>query len=606
MLEKAGIPIAIIFILALIAAGAMTCNFVNYSVIPPREIEITSEVEPPPPPGDWIPLITNPRAILVLDVSGSMGITSTPSDPDRLQAVAALQFYDTYLKISREVLDGKNKAGVAVVLFGTVAQTIDWEGRGGDFLEVTEGNQGLFQDVVFHYLGTPKTWEGGTKDDPRRSQDTDYATALDALNRLVANADSPPAVIFMTDGKLDPHACFTPLLDQAARSRLATCSGRGRAPEKLSANSRPLIFNRRSGDNPLSKVHLPDTIDPTTGVTQRVRRLLARRFPVPMHGTAQSGSTAPLAWFPIFLDINASSEDLAQVSTMLDCDASSRRYWELPEGIIHCRTAGDMVRQYVAVLARWFRMVELPLAPGETRFQIPANTQAIALQVESDSPLTSLTLVKDGRETELTGRGRFWGGVVADNCAGQWTFKTGGAGRLISSIYVRPRYDWVLSAPKVCSYTAPTDADEDEPRKAQEAHLYLCRISDATEVEGSGVYPNLPERLPGQIRFANGDRFPIAFSHGSGGESDKRQPTYMAAIPVEGAFEGPARLTIDLRSLRERNIPLREVELTFDLEIAPHNRLIVLDYRGQRSDQIKLDKIPRAPGWAWTLRELFP
>ena len=65
-----------------------------------------------------------------------MGLTGRPSDPDRLQTVATLRFFDTYLKISQEILAEDNEAGIAVVLFGTVAQTIDWD-DGALFLPVT-------------------------------------------------------------------------------------------------------------------------------------------------------------------------------------------------------------------------------------------------------------------------------------------------------------------------------------------------------------------------------------------------------------------------------------------------------------------------------------
>ena len=65
-------------------------------------------------PTPELPQVSAPHAILVLDVSGSMGLTGRPSDPERLQTVATLRFFDTYLKIAQEVLAEDDAAGIAV------------------------------------------------------------------------------------------------------------------------------------------------------------------------------------------------------------------------------------------------------------------------------------------------------------------------------------------------------------------------------------------------------------------------------------------------------------------------------------------------------------
>lgn len=593
MLEKAGSIVAGLFGLALVSTIALTAHFVNYSVVPPTDLKKSSSVLPPSVPQPWVPRLTAPRAVLVLDVSGSMGITRNPSDPERLQAVAALQFFDTYLKMSHEVLEPDDKAQVAVVLFGTVAQVIDWDGKGARFLDVSEESRALYERVIVRYLGLPSAWGGRRGEDPRRAKDTDYAAALEVVEALVAGSPSPPAIVFMTDGKPSPHPCYTPPGAVGTGARRTACGEPESVPSLLSATAMPTVFIREAEQGASQAFAAVDTAALAAGIMDRVARLSGLRFPVSSHGAAAPSSSGPVAWFPIFLDVNARLEDLAAVSRMLGGAVANREYWGLTEGVIHCRTAGDMVGQYVTALARWMRMVELPLTAGTTHFQIPAQTQAIAIQVESDVPLNSLYLVRGELRVPLTGRGRFWGGVVTADCSGEWTIVPESGGIRAATVFIRPRFDWVLSAPAVCI--------DDSTMPPAQAHLYLCTTEDGAVVAGTSVFGDLPESLPGNLVMTDGTRRPLRFQLAPGVESGP-SPTYTADIQLRATPEGSGTIIVELGELRRRQVPLRTLELTRPVEIAASARLVLRDSRNRRLGGIELVRVPKAPDWAQSFR----
>ena len=107
-----------IFAVALLSAGVLAFHFLRTPVAPPSDAEPITALPAPPPPAPWLPRLAEPRAVLVLDVSGSMGVVSRPSDGQRLQTVAALRFFDTYARMWGEVSGDDGGAGIGVQLAG--------------------------------------------------------------------------------------------------------------------------------------------------------------------------------------------------------------------------------------------------------------------------------------------------------------------------------------------------------------------------------------------------------------------------------------------------------------------------------------------------------
>ena len=139
-----------------------------------------------------------------------------------------------------------------------------------------------------------------------------------AVEELVDGLTTPPAVLFMTDGMMVIHPCFTPLLDADARSGLRGCRGGIVAQPRLSATELSAIFNRRDGERPINKVDVPANVDPQAEFLQQMQRLMARRFPDPGGGSSGLEQQAPLAWFPMHLDIRGRDYDQREVGRLLD------------------------------------------------------------------------------------------------------------------------------------------------------------------------------------------------------------------------------------------------------------------------------------------------
>jgi hypothetical protein len=576
-----------IFALALLSAGVLAFHFLRTPVAPPSDAEPITALPAPQPPAPSLPRLAEPRAVLVLDVSGSMGVVSRPSDGQRLQTVAALRFFDTYARMWDEVSAGDGSAGIAVVLYGTVAQTIDWSGDGELFLPVTDTNRKRFSDALVRYLGRPLAWGGDPGEDPRRAQDSDFAAALDAVAGLVADAPSPPAVLFMTDGPMDPHPCFTPLLSDAERERYRSCSRRGTVPEQLAAVGGPPVFDRRAGEEPINKTDMPPNVDIDAGVAARLTRLLQARFPV------AGDELAPLAWFPLYLDTRPWRSDLGAVSRMLSGDDANARFWGTEEGVSHCRSAEELVSQFGAAFARWFHMSALTVTQGGMRFRVPDDTRAIAVQVTSDAPLKSLRLVRGDRAVDLGGRGRFWAGVLADDSAGDWLLVPVGGNVIDTSVHLEPSYGWTLAVPEICRQGSGGELPE--------ARLYMCRYADNAAVAGSQMYGNLPAQLPGSIRRDTGETLPLDFALVTG-SGEGAQATYVADLPVARLSEGPALVTVRLDTLQSLGIPVGDSAQTRQVAVEALTRLAVTDAQGRRLPGFKLEGVPHAPGWTAAFR----
>ncbi len=61
-----------IFAVALLSAGVLAFHFLRTPVEPQSNAEPITALPAPPPPAPWLPRLAEPRAVLVLDVSGSI------------------------------------------------------------------------------------------------------------------------------------------------------------------------------------------------------------------------------------------------------------------------------------------------------------------------------------------------------------------------------------------------------------------------------------------------------------------------------------------------------------------------------------------------------
>ena len=98
MKERAGIFTLILFVLAVLITGILTLHFTGYTARSTQSALLPTEIPPASIPAPWLPRFTSPTAVLVLDVSGSLGIVRQPADPDDFRLT--LEFIRHMIKAS--------------------------------------------------------------------------------------------------------------------------------------------------------------------------------------------------------------------------------------------------------------------------------------------------------------------------------------------------------------------------------------------------------------------------------------------------------------------------------------------------------------------------
>lgn len=551
------VTFGIIGLLALVAASISTCQAIRYTTTsPPQNLEPIHNVGTDLP---QLSRLSEPRAILILDISVSM--REKNSDPEHFQTEAVVQFFDLYARLATEI---KEPSAIAVVLFGTIAQVIDWGPAGGEFLSATASNQALFRQTIEHYLGTP-----GQKgqDDPRKGQDTDYLQALGELDRLLAGLHSPPAVIFMTDGRPAIHPLFSPLTPDANQA-LATFGARQLRQRyrdgefrKVPAGTTGKIFNRSTDfqlrDGPVIRHLNPpqERIDQT--IREKVSTLIRRDF------TLDGDRQVPMVWAPLFLAQGEAFQSEPQVRSLLTPSNRSKKYWDLPDTLIACDDPQNLPRQFVQILGRWMRMREVQIAPLSRQILIPTQTQAFALQIETSSPLEAGWVSHNGTQSPLVGRATTWANVFSGGCEGTWHFP---AESLVSGgrYFLRPRFDWALHVPQRAS-GAPG-------RQEQQIEIFLMSLETGQPVAFDEVLPNLPEELSAEVQGDEGPKSPLILRKQSSAENPGA-PAYRGALVIPPNATMKVSVKISLQPLQNLGYDFGRDTLERIVSIRPYLHL---------------------------------
>lgn len=534
-----GITIAVLLLLVIVSALALTMHGVSYLhtevVAVPTN---TPPARPPPPP--QLERMSAPRAVLILDVSGSMGLGKDASDPEHLQTEAVLQFQRIFTALSKETLEEDEVAGTAVILFAAEPRAIRWPGTADPFLPATEANLPLFRRVMEDHLGVVG------KREPRRGKRTDYVRALDALADVLEKVDQrsgPPAIVFMTDGLPDP--------------------------------------------TPPAEGEPPTDAEIDAAIRQRVTALLARQYAVP------GGQRAlPAVWAPVLLNRSADEstrKGLRQrVRATLAASSASARAWSLRDPLLECETPGGLVRDFVDVLSSWFGLLPVPVQDGG--FVVARDTRAFAVLAVAPKDVRGVTISGPCGDKALVGHRRHWGGVIAgESCTGRWRVAAGQQGSVKDiEVRARPRHEWVLAAPErhvvVQGGAAPL------------AELHLCRIG-GRRCETQGVFPDLPATLSGTFSIAGKAR-PLTFElQRSADEQGGVGPRYRTSLPVAAGDTGEARVVADLRGMRAAGMVVRTERLERTLRLEPGVALEVVGPDGQTTAAVDVRDLPLLPSW---------
>lgn len=576
-MKKGLVFLAALGLLALIGAISLQVRAISYireiqqdtpQVIPEEEISCEPIVE----------RLRSPHAILVLDVSGSM----TDSDPTHLQTEAVLRFFEVYRDLSSEVLDHGDTPYLAVVLFSTIPQLIDWTGRGNPWLAVTSESTKTLSTVIDAYLGS-----AGRKEDPRLGQDTDHLAALEVVDELCKPLQSPPAILFMTDGIYELHPLFSPIVGNAKRQELGSdlspdvldACMRARQGEYryLPANLSQGVFNR--GDHLVPPFELPEEIAETvpSRISEAKKRILDRRF----YLSDLNPRVGPL-WAPVFLSRSETDENIESDIRSVLSGSDDPGVWKGQSPFIRCSNPEALVGEFVGVVARWFRLFKKDIADGCSSIQIPAQTQAFAVHLETRRSANHFRIRSSSTKTNLSGRGHVWSGVARG--AGLFSFETDGGEIRGGTLYLRPRHDWALVTPAWFEVSGGTDT--------LDVKIFLVSLEEDCPVHVSDVFDVAPGSLPAEIRLGPRSFNSNLIKTDREDEGIETSPSYAASIPIEQTSTGEVHIRVDLKPLRNHDITTLSEELEHTLSARPRTRLLITDSNG-RETAINLKGIPR-------------
>lgn len=468
-------------LLALVSAGVLTVSTLKQGTTAATAGQPV--VRPPDlPPQKYF---DNPLVILALDVSGSM----RTSDAEHRQTEAVRQFLRMYHVMVRDALPPGGRARLAVVLFSTGAQVLQWPSGSGqwtDFLALPESPaefDGAVRDRLIPFLGVPG------QPDPRNGAHTDFAALLRVLENLMGHirGGNPPCVVVMSDGADEP---FVPFIASDLRQRekalgnlvaevekrIATDYGDG-SPElrKAQAAGKDFMARAAAPPNPTrSRENLwdpPQQFDDALGdelapylrkasrhddpeklwqsrrpeLLVQLRRLASRDFSV---GSGPTGETVPFMVRFVYLGSEADQR---------------RRFKELADGVapdlpvryqrdlfVACRSAGELPVAYMNALSDWLMLESRELSPGQAEIAVPEETgglgivlrarpdaKGVALRSPAGTTLEPTAVAGDGRENS-------WVFVASKPEPGLWRLSPADAA-LGGKLYARRRFAWAFS-----------------------------------------------------------------------------------------------------------------------------------------------------------------
>jgi hypothetical protein len=547
--------------LALVLAGAAAVQVTTVRYLHPVEVLSPSISEYEAVKLPRLERLRMPHAILVLDVSGSM----QTSDPKRWQALAVEQFYTAYRDLAREITPPGEPARIAVILFSTLAQVMDWDGTGMPWLEVSRDNSDRFFSAV-------RAGIGSASKDARSGQDTDYLAALTEVARLADGLPSPPAVIFVTDGGNEPHGLFTPALTRAERERLfPEAIKASRLLDDIEAGRYRYLrlpgasaFDRRQFGLGQRQLHGELLERTRRAAGDALTALQTQRF-----WLSEEHPATPLFWLPVFLDAGAEPAGEIDVRELLVGHAANGA-WDAKPDFLVCRDARDLSGQFISALAAWLRMARREVEPMAGGVQVPADSLAFALSVETERAGSHFDLVSGNRRLPLTGRDGVWAGVSPGG--GEWRFETDGRSVRGGMMFYRPRYRWILHAPRLQTVDGQSDTIPVE--------LYLLSIENGKPVVAATVYSEFPAELPVRAIFQP-DGQTISFRLARAEVS--ADAAYRGWLPLNGRMSGSSEITVDLSELARHGIAVESQTLFHRVELRSALRATVTTADGKPS-----------------------
>lgn len=528
--------------------------------------------------------LEEPYAVLVLDVSASMMKT----DPKHLQTEAIFHFWNIYKKLSKSILDKNNTAHLAVILFSTVAQTVDWKGDGNPWLPVKDENDEILMHMSSTYLGA-----GNKEDDPRVGFNTDHLAAFIEINKLTHNISTPPVVVLVTDGIFEPHPVFNSIRPLNEREKnfpdlykhfeqqiKINCS---KELNLLSFKDEKKIFDAKFRGSKLLTQHkeTQEIIDEYKKAIQSEKKLLFNQ----LFSKNELISNINLQWTPIILSSEMSDKIRDEMGELLVNEENSTQNFQSTP---HCQDVGAMTFRFIESLTKWLQLVEFEIEPSENNLQIPLSTSTFAVLLKTEKENGGVRLYNaNGDSLELSGQRGFWSGVVSGG--GLWSVDSQ-CGRIVEGkVYIKPIHEWMLGVP---SFVPSGEKDASVLLK-----VFLVDTLKRKKVNIDDVFQAFPKSLKVIIKNAEGEVIKsdmLVYDFDSKSSDDFT--VYSGSILFDRVQRASYNIEIDLVPLKQFNIPIISQKLTGSIRAIPRMGLIIQDEHGEWGG-IKIDGVSRDVEW---------
>jgi hypothetical protein len=279
----------------------------------------------------------------------------------------------------------------------------------------------------------------------------------------------------------------------------------------------------------------------------------------------------PMIWTPLYL-----GKDQSRLQTIKDVledhSISSRAAWNF-SGVVNCRSAHDLAPEFVAVLARWMRLQEMPIAKGARAFFVPEETQAFAIAVITEKPVEALAMVQGQETLVLSGRGDVWAGVGSKD--GEWLFSGKTPHIKSGKIYLRPRYEWLLFVPQ-------TVTQQGAGKDRLTLRLYLYSLTEDRPVPVGKVFKGLPDSLPAKIQLPGGNKISLMLQK-SADELADDPVAFKTDFDFSGVRRGKLLVTVDLAPLQSAGIPVTTTKLQQSVDLRPSLRFVLKDQENNQT-----------------------
>ena len=491
---------------------------------------------------------TNPLAILVLDVSGSMRATDPAFDQER----AIRCFLRTFRFMAGGAAGDSSAPRVGIILYSSVARLVTVDGEKWVALR-SEGDATRLATRLARFLGG----QSGERD-PRNGLNTDHLAAARVTGDLLRNYrdamkdDCSACVIFMTDGMHDPSPLTDSDLSPASLQRnreefwrRVTSAAAAGSPNRIGQLRATCDTLFAGGDGVLSldDQRDPELVDPLVGLKREINTALGPgTFDRCTAGLARSAARtlpaleAVLGLTPgdMFRMIRLDATGGAVTATTAAERAGGRFAGARPSEELRIRDAQELPGSFVRAMAGWLHLIPCRVTPEGT-VEVPPGVRSLAVVVSADSGDPGGRL----RGSHLTAPIETGTALVSQPEPGQWAVEPARGNVMRIEAFADPRYWWSWTGVPV-SYSIL----EATPNVG----LGLFSLARGVAVDPESLYAGRPAPPSVTVAFRAGSRAAALVTW----DATQRQFRFELPSPPSGST-GSVMLRAQIPALRLRD-----------------------------------------------------